>query len=393
MNAPVTTAINLSADNLFTRVTTILDTSRERVVRKVNQETVAAYWMIGREIVQALQEGDEKAEYGRQLIEQLSWQLTERFGRGYAPLNLWLFRRFFLTYQDRAAILYPLGKELLPENKGLTREQSLTSIAHPLGAQFVKPPFHSQLSWSHYRAIMRVDNPEARAYYERESAACGWSKRDLERQISTQFYERIMSSKDKPKLLTSSHQTRQTLRPIDILKDPMVLEFLDLPDSAALHESDLEQAIVSDIQRFLLELGKGFSFIGRQQRLRFDDQDFYVDLVFYNYLLKCFVLVDLKIGELTHQDIGQMDGYVRMYDAQNKVEGDNPTLGLVLCSQKNAAVARYSVLQGSQQLFASKYLMILPTEEQLSREIERQRALIEDRFSARAEQQAEQFDS
>jgi predicted nuclease of restriction endonuclease-like (RecB) superfamily len=232
---------------------------------------------------------------------------------------------------------------------------------------------------------MRVDSPQVRAYYERESAASNWSKRDLERQIATQYYERILSSKDKQSLIDSTAKTITPLRPIDVLKDPMILEFLNLPDSAALHESDLEQAIVSDIKRFLLELGKGFSFVARQQRLRFDDQDFYVDLVFYNYLLKCFVLVDLKIGELTHQDIGQMDGYVRMYEEQHKDEGHNPTLGLVLCSQKNAAVARYSVLQGSQQLFASKYLMYLPTEEQLGREIERQRALIEDRLSAKLE--------
>ena len=265
----------------------------------------------------------------------------------------------------------------------LYKVDSLT-IAHPVGAKSELPQFLPNLSWSHYRAIMRVEDPQARAFYERESAACNWSKRDLERQIATQFYERILSSKDKTALLASVNQERQVLRPIDVLKDPMILEFLNLPESANLHESDLEQAIVGNIQRFLLEFGKGFSFIARQKHLRFDDKDFYVDLVFYNYLLRCFVLVDLKIGELTHQDIGQMDGYVRMYDEQHKTEGHNPTLGLVLCSQKNAAVARYSVLQGSQQLFASKYLMYLPTEEQLSREIERQRALIEDRLSVRA---------
>jgi predicted nuclease of restriction endonuclease-like (RecB) superfamily len=376
------------ASYLFTRIATILDAARERVVRKVNQETVTAYWLIGREIVVALQSGESRAAYGKKVIPELSEKLVSHYGTGFSATNLEYFRKFYLAFPSPASqISHPVGGKSFQDRHALDEERSLTLISRPVGEELIEPQFHPQLSWSHYRAIMRVDNPAARTYYERESAACNWSKRDLERQIATQYYERIMSSSDKQSLIESTAKTIRPLRPIDVLKDPMILEFLNLPDSASLHESDLETAIVSDIQRFLLELGKGFSFVGRQQRLRFDDQDFYVDLVFYNYLLRCFVLVDLKIGDLTHQDIGQMDGYVRMYDEQHKTEGHNPTLGLVLCSQKNAAVARYSVLQGSQQLFASKYLMVLPTEEQLSREIERQRSLIEDRISARKDMQ------
>jgi predicted nuclease of restriction endonuclease-like (RecB) superfamily len=380
------TATSAPTTDLFTRVTTILDTARERVVRSVNQETISAYWLIGREIVEALQSGESRAVYGKKLISELSEKLVLRYGTGFSSTNLEYFRRFYLAFPlPVTSISHPLGGKSFQDSFESSEERSLTPISHALRGKLETPAFQPSLIWTHYRAIMRVEDPVARAFYEQEAASANWSSRDLERQIATQFYERILSSKDKPALLASANQERQVLRPIDVLKDPMILEFLNLPDSAALHESDLEQAIVGDIQRFLLELCKGFSFVARQQRLRFDDKDFYVDLVFYNYLLRCFVLVDLKIGELTHQDIGQMDGYVRMIDEQHKSEGHNPTLGLVLCSQKNAAVARYSVLQGSQQLFASKYLMYLPTEEQLSREIERQRALIEDRLSARAE--------
>ncbi len=366
---------------LFNRIATIVDGARERVVRSVNQETVAAYWLIGRELTQVLGNETKRAPYGKQALEELSHSLTERYGTGYGTSNLWSFRQFYLAF-PHAKTVHPAG--------GLSSRATNFEIVHPLGGEFETPLFYPNLSWSHYRALMRVDNLQARTYYERESAASNWSKRDLERQIATQYYERILSSKGKQALIESTTKTNTPLRPIDVLKDPFILEFLNLPDSPKLHESDIEQAIVDDLQRFLLELGRGFSFVARQQRMRFDDQDFYVDLVFYNYLLKCFVLVDLKIGKLTHQDIGQMDGYVRMYEEQHKIEGDNPTLGLVLCSEKNAAVARYSVLQGSQQLFASKYLMVLPSEEQLSREVERQRALIEDRIQIKNEMSKEQ---
>ena len=239
------------------------------------------------------------------------------------------------------------------------------------------PAFEPQLSWSHYRALMRVDSPQARRFYEQESVRANWSRRDLERQINSLYYERLLASSDQAGMRAEASTGQGALRAIDVLKDPYVLEFLDLPATPRLQESQLEDAIITRLQQFLLELGRGFSFVARQQRLRFADKDFYVDLVFYNYLLKCFVLVDLKIGELTHQDIGQMDGYVRMYEEQHRIEGDNPTIGLILCSEKNEAVARYSVLNDNRQLFASRYRLTLPSEEELQRELQRERALLE----------------
>jgi predicted nuclease of restriction endonuclease-like (RecB) superfamily len=242
------------------------------------------------------------------------------------------------------------------------------------------PDFHPNLSWSHYRALMRVADPAARQFYETEAVQANWSRRDLERQIASLFYQRLLKSPDQTALLESARQAKPVLTALDMLKDPYVLEFLDLPQASQLHENQLEQAIIDKLQKFLLEMGRGFSFVARQKRMRFDDADFYVDPVFYNYLLKCFVLIDLKIGPLTHRDIGQMDGYVRMFEAHDKVEGDNPTIGLILCSEKNAAVARYSVLNDSAQLFAAKYQFTLPDEEVLQQEVLRARALIENQM-------------
>jgi predicted nuclease of restriction endonuclease-like (RecB) superfamily len=348
--------LSLGADtSLFQRIAGLVDAARGRVVRTVNQETVTTYWLIGREIVQALQGGHTRAQYGNNLIEELSAQLTQNYGNGYSVANLKSFRQFYAAYADRPEpISYPAGS-LLPST----------------------PSFHPNLSWSHYRALMRIDNPTARKFYETEAVQANWSRRDLERQIGSLFYERLQASTDQSAMLGSARQTPAPLQAMDVLKDPYVLEFLNLPLVPQLQESQLEQAIIDQLQSFLLELGRGFSFVARQKRMRFDDKDFYVDLVFYNYLLKCFVLIDLKIGELTHQDIGQMDGYVRMYEAHSKVEGDNPTIGLILCSEKNAAVARYSVLSESQQLFAAKYQFTLPTVEALQKEIERERAMVE----------------
>ena len=229
---------------------------------------------------------------------------------------------------------------------------------------------------------MRVRSPEARLFYEKEAAECGWSKAQLERQIQTSYYERILKNRGHDGLQPANRERLygETLAPIHLLKSPYVLEFLDLPDSPSLHEKDLEQAIISSLQSFLLELGKGFSFVARQKHISFDDNDFYVDLVFYNFMLKCFVLIDLKIGGLTHQDIGQMDGYVRLFEDRFKVPGDNPTIGLILCADKSEAVAKYSVLSEGKQIFASKYLKFLPTEEELKLEIEKERNLIETAF-------------
>ena len=357
------------ADALFGRVAAIVESARNKVVRAVNATTVTVYWLIGRELVEAIQQGEPRAGYGQALRARLAERLTARYGKGFSATNLANFRQFYLVYSDRT--FSPSGRELAADTE--------SEILHPSGGEFA-PAFHPNLSWSHYRALMRVADSDARAFYESEAAQANWSRRDLERQINSLYYQRLLASADRPAMLQVQRQTQQALHPLDMLKDPYVLEFLDLPDSPQLHESQLEEAIIQHLQHFLLELGRGFAFVARQQRLRFDDKDFYVDLVFYNYLLKCFVLVDLKIGELTHQDIGQMDGYVRMYEEQHRAEGDNPAIGLILCSEKNEAVARYSVLNENQQLFASRYRLTLPSEEELRRELRRERALLENRL-------------
>lgn len=358
-------------DSLFGRVASILEQARSHVVRSINSNMVLAYWLIGREIVQEFQDGQERAEYGKQVLEGLSQKLTQRFGAGFSVPNLQNFRKFYLSFPDRISIQYPPGTE----SEG---HAALAAIQYPTGSESPQG-FSPRLSWSHYRALMRLEDEEARAFYERESVECGWSKVQLERQIQSCYYQRIIANHGKAGLV-SPERDRLAGKPVSaeqLLKSPYVLEFLGLPDSPSLHESKLEQAIIDNLQAFLLELGKGFSFVARQKHIRFDDDDFYVDLVFYNFMLKCFLLIDLKIGKLTHRDVGQMDGYVRLFEDRFKVPGDNPTIGLILCSDKSEAVAKYSVLNEGRQIFASKYLQFLPTELELRLEIEKERRLIE----------------
>lgn len=379
---------------MFDRVVSILEQARGNVVRAVNTNMVLAYWLIGREIVQEIQAGEERAEYGQQVLESLSVRLTERYGKGFSVPNLQNFRKFYLAYAERVVIPYPAGGELANDRKlsPAGRELAVTAIQYPAGTKSsgdtaIRHPagselpicFHPQLSWSHYRTLMRVEDAAARAFYEKEAAECGWSKAQLQRQIQSSYYQRIIANRGPAGLLPDKRERLpgEAMPAARVLKSPYVLEFLGLPDSPRLHETELEQAIIDNLQAFLLELGKGFSFVARQKRIRFDEDDFYVDLVFYNYILKCFLLIDLKIGKLTHQDVGQMDGYVRLFEDRFKVQGDNPTIGLILCSDKSEAVARYSVLSEGRQIFASKYLQFLPSEEQLRLEIEKERRLIE----------------
>ncbi len=332
---------------------------------------VLAYWLIGREIVEALQGGEKRAEYGKKVVEELSARLTDRYGQGFSVPNLKNFRQFYLTYSDRnTSIGYPKGSQSV--SSALLPQKS-----YPTGAKSMQA-FSPQLSWSHYRALMRVDSVEARDFYEREAVAGAWDKRTLERQIHSLYYERILKSRKPEKMLAEGRNLPVPVMPAaEELKNPYVLEFLGMRNETAYHESDLESAIIAHLQRFLLELGNGFAFVARQKHLRFGEQDRYVDLVFYNCRLKFYLLIDLKIDELTHADVGQMDGYVRMYDELFTAPDDNPTIGLILCTEKNETVARYSVLGDRKQIFASKYMLCLPTEEQLRREIEKERRLIE----------------
>ncbi len=363
--------INSFSDSLFERVVAILEKARANVVRSVNSNMVVAYWLIGQEIVQELQRGEKRAEYGKRILENLSERLLKRYGEGYSLPNLRNFRQFYLIFKDRAPqIHYPPGSELEPEEK-----------RYPSGSESqlakAQKSFHPNLTWSHYRALMRVENEKARDFYETESLRCGWDKRVLERQISTLFYERLLKSGNKSAMLQQAASETKGLQPIDVLKNPYILEFLNLPNTPGLRESKLEEALIANLQHFLLELGKGFSFVARQKHIRMGSKDFFVDLVFYNYVLKCFLLIDLKVGDLTHQDIGQMDGYVRLFEEQYKASDDNPTIGLILCSDKDDAIAHYSVLKENQKLFASRYKLVLPDEEELRQEIERERHLIE----------------
>ncbi len=374
---------------LFDRVVSILDQARGNVVRAVNTNMVMAYWLIGREIVQELQAGQERAEYGKQVVEGLSKRLTDRYGKGFSSSNIWYFKQFYLAYEGRINFLHPLGGEFETRQKlhpvGGESEKSypsgdvsaLSGILYPTGAESVQG-FSPQLSWSHYRALMRVKDEKARDFYEQEAVEGGWDKRTLERQIHTQYYERCLHSQQPDNIIAEGRQLQKVSASAgDILKNPYVLEFLGYPNFAELRESDVEQAIISHLQRFLLELGNGFAFVARQKHIRIEEDDRYIDLVFYHCRLKFYLLIDLKLGKLTHENVGQMDGYVRMFDGLFTAPDDNPTIGLILCTEKCDTVARYSVLNDRKQIFASKYLPCLPTEEQLQREIERERKLIE----------------
>jgi predicted nuclease of restriction endonuclease-like (RecB) superfamily len=327
----------LSADNaLFDRVAFILEEARGNVVRAVNTNMVLAYWLIGREIVQELQGGKGRAEYGKQVVENLSVRLTERYGRGFSRPVLWNFRQFYLTYSGREKILFPAGRELDQSQKisPAGRELTVGQKSYPLDTELMQG-FSSQLTWSHYRALMRVENREARVFYEREAVAGGWDKRVLERQIHSYYFERIQKSRKPEKMLDEGRNLPVMVAPAaDELKNPYVLEFLGLPEVAALRESDLERCIITHLQRFLLELGTGFAFVARQKHIRIGEDDRFIDLVFYHCRLKFYLLIDLKVGELTHADVGQMDGYVRMFDDLTSAPDDNPTIGLILCTEK-----------------------------------------------------------
>ncbi|MFA6224537.1 MAG: PDDEXK nuclease domain-containing protein [Desulfomonilaceae bacterium] len=362
---------------LFDRVVSILEKARNNVVRSVNTEMVIAYWLIGKEIVNVLQAGADRAGYGTGLIRNLSERLIELYGKGFSVPNLKLFRQFYLSFEGRSVeIGYTACSELLTQSISMASdgesEKATQCVAN------LQRGLHPNLGWSHYRMLMRVADPEAMSFYEREAAENNWSVRQLARQINSLFYERLLMSKDKRQMLMEAREDKECLRPVDIIKDPYVLEFLDIPESAKLSENDLENALISYLQDFLLELGAGFAFVGRQKRLTLDGDHFYPDLVFYHIKLKCYVIVDLKTGKLTHGDLGQMQMYVHYYDREIRTLDDNPTVGILLCAEKNDSVVRYVLSEENQQIFASKYRFALPTIEELKKELERERLLIEE---------------
>jgi len=321
----------------------LIQNARKQILRDVDTVQVRTCWEIGRHIIEFEQGGAGRAQYGKQLLPTLATTLTAEFGKGFDVSNLRHMRRFYLAF---------------PIHDALRRE----------------------LSWTHYRTLLRVENEKARRWYMSEAADQGWSTRALERQIGTLYYERLLASSDRQAVEREAASNIEPLQqsPREFVRDPVILEFLGLPGAGKLLESELEQALLDNLQAFLLELGKGFAFVARQMRVSTESKEFYIDMVFYNYLLKCFVLFDLKSGELAHQDIGQMDMYVRMVDDLRRGPDDNPTVGIILCTHKDTSVVRYSVLHENEYLFASKYKLVLPSEDELRAELERERASLEE---------------
>ena len=331
------------SNNYINEIKKILKNARQKAYTAVNSAMVEAYWKIGRRIVEEEQSGRERAEYGKEIIKNLSKELTEEFGKGFGERNIRNIRQFYVLFSD-----YEKWKSLI-----------------------------SKLTWTHIQKVLRVSDEKARIFYLTEAAENMWSVRTLDRNISTLYYNRIVASIDKKTVEDEMKEKTKKLQAKEFIKNPVVLEFLDLPTSMSYTENELEKALIDDIQKFMMELGKGFAFVERQQHIRTENSDFYIDLVFYNYILKCFVIVELKTEKLTHQDIGQLDMYVRMYDDLKKQENDNPTIGLLLCTDTDSTVIKYSVLNDNKNLFASKYVNYLPSEEELINEIERQKILFE----------------
>jgi len=332
---------NLIDNGLYNEVKNILELARTRAYTAVNFAMVEAYWHIGRLIVER-QGGDERAEYGKKLILYLAERLTRDYGKGFDERNLRFMRQFYLSF--------PIWNAL-----------------------------RSELSWTHYRLIMKVENENARQFYIDECAKSNWSTRQLERQINSFFYERLLSTKGteaKNAVFSEMYGKEPGVSVLDVIKDPYVLEFLGLNHNEHHFESDFEKALITHIQKFLLELGRGFTFEARQKRISFDDEHFYIDLVFYNYILKCFVLIDLKTGKLTHQDIGQMQMYVNYYTRELKNEGDNPAIGIILCADKSESVVKFTLPEDNTQIYTSKYKLYLPTEDELLKELETEQAAI-----------------
>lgn len=320
-------------EELYSNIRNILQSARKRVYSAVNFAMVESYWLIGQTIVEHEQHGETRAVYGKGLLKELAARLSVDFGKGFDESNLRYMRLFYRCF---------------PKCDTLRHE----------------------LTWSHYRRLISVENEQARLWYMNEAAQGVWSTRQLDRQISTLYYERLLASRDKDPVIAEAKEKMSQVKPEQFIHDPFVLEFLNLKDYPALHETDIEQSLIDHLEHFLLELGRGFCFVARQKRMRYDDDDFFVDLVFYHSILKCHVLIDLKLGKLTHEDVGQMDSYIRMFDALYKNEDDNPTLGIILCSQKSEAIVKYSVLNEGKQIFASRYKLYLPTEEEFKRMLE-----------------------
>ncbi len=388
-------------NQLYTHVRKLLQSARSHLARSVNSTQVVVNWLIGREIILQEQQGKWRAEYGQQVLQDLSARLCKDFGGGYSVDNLELFRRFYLAYPalvspdpQSQAIASPISdaaRRKLPPTTSTRKPQpaslrrNVPGYAEPGTLEPVwisdAPPRKSwkpgllnpELSWTHYRALLRVQDAQPQAFYEIEAIKNSWSARELQRQISSLLYERLAMSRDKRKLLRMATKGQEIKTPADLFKDPVIMEFVGLPDSPHLVESDLERSLIANLRAFLLEMGKGFAFVARQERITLDGDHFYIDLVFYHTILKCYILIDLKVGKLTHQDFGQLQLYVNYYDRRPRTTGDNPTLGLILCTDKNDAVIKYTLGEGqSRTIFASRYKLHIPSVAALRTEIRRE---------------------
>jgi predicted nuclease of restriction endonuclease-like (RecB) superfamily len=341
-----------SHKKLYENIKALLHEARSAIARNINTAMVVTYFEIGRMIVMDEQQGKKRAGYAEKTLKNLSLDLTKEFGKGFSERNLRAFRQFYLTYNTRAIRQSPIAK-------------SKTTVLQTSNGEM---PF--RLSWTHYLLLMRIANEEERRFYEIEAAAQNWSIRELERQFNSSLYERLVLSRDKKKVNDLSKKGHILTKPQDAVKEPYVLEFLGLKEESSYSETDLETAIINKIEHFLLELGKGFLFVGRQKRFTFDEEHFFVDLVFYNRLLRCFVLIDLKIGKLKHQDIGQMQMYVNYYDRMMKSPDENSTIGIILCKEAKKAVVEFTLPKDNEQIFARKYQLYLPSKEELKRQLE-----------------------
>lgn len=353
---------NKRIDTVFERIVNHIDSARIKITTTINTDMVHTYWLIGKEIIVEEQGGKNRAKYGSELIKTLSKKLTSKFGRGYTVRSLEKIREFYLVYKEGS------GTSLLRSRDGSRKTPAVRALFK--NDDNIREKWH--LSCSHYRLLTTIDNPFKRSFYETESIKNRWSSRELERQIGSLLYDRLAKSKDKVGLMQLAIKGQEINTPEDIVKDPLVLEFLNIPESHRLVESKLEEALINNLQQFLLELGKGFAFIARQQRLTLNRNHYYCDLVFYHAILKCYILIDVKSGTLTHGDLGQMQLYVNYYDQECLTSGDNPTVGLILCAEKDDAMVRYTLGEKQKRIFASRYQLYLPSEQELAAEIRKE---------------------
>lgn len=356
---------------IFQQVAELLQNARQQVLRTVNSTMTITYFEIGRIIVEEEQNGKDRAEYGKKLLRDLSKQLTKEFGKGFSVVNLENIRKFYLTYsksESLTRILQIQKPQSLTEEFKFQKAQSVTAEFNKVDYQTLSSFF--KLTFTHYIFLMRIEDEKERRFYKIESEKNNWSVRELKRQFDTALYTRLALSRDKEGILKLSEQGQIIEKPKDIIKDPYILEFLGLPELHQYSESQLEEEIINKLEQFLLELGHGFTFVARQERITFDDKHFRIDLVFYNRILRCFVLIDLKIGELKHQDLGQMQMYVNYYDREMRLEDENKTIGIILCQNKSESVVKYTLPENNEQIFASKYKTVLPSVEVLKELLE-----------------------